>query len=468
MTLTARRSGGLLAAMLCAMTVQPIAQTMVVPILPSLAGEFAVSASDVSWVMTANLLAAAVLTPILGRLGDLHGRRRLLLLSLLGTVAGSVLAVSTHSFALLLVARALHGIGGGVLPLAFGVIRAELPPERAARGMAMVSTSMGIGSGLGVVAAGLLMEWWDYRAVFWLLLVLGLLAAAAVALSVPADRGTDREGGGTSPLAAVTLAVWLCALLVAVSQGNGWGWTGTRVLGLLSVAAVVCALWLRVESRTRHPLIDLRMLARPTVALTNLAATLTGFGMYGAYIVMTSFAQVPQEYGFGFSATVLIAGLMLLPNSAGNLAAGTLAAALIARRGPRTPLVLGGFLGAAAMAFLTVRHGSAVDLYLAGGVFGLGTGLAFAAIPVYVNSAVPPGQTAVANGTNAVLRTIGAAAGSAVTGAVLAGDTVAGTASPTLHAYQAAFMITAAGFLAAAAVPFAIRSRPVPVHEEIS
>lgn len=462
-------SARVLPALVLAMLAFSVVQTAVVPILPSLAKELDVSGSNITWLMTANLLSAAVLTPLLGRFGDLRGRKPMLLVSLGGLVAGSALAVGTHSFTWLVIARVLQGAGGGVLPLAISIVRDELPKEKVTGGVALISASMGVGSGLGLVATGLLLEQWSYKSIFWMGLAFGLLAVLLVIFRVPTDPVVDKNGGA-DPLGALTLAGWLSALLVAVSQGNTWGWTSNRTLGLFAVAAVLALVWGLIEVKVKHPLVDMKMMARPAVAFTNLSGLLIGFGMYGSFMVISNFAQTPEKVAhYGFTATVLHAGVMLLPSAVGSMVAAPVGALLIARRGPRLPLVLGGLLSAVAMVYLAVRHGAESDLYLSSAVFGLGVGLAYAAMPAYINGAVPAEQSGIANGMNAVLRTVGGAVGTAVMGAILTGDLIPGlpVALPTLDAYQHAFWVAAAVCLIAAAVPFAIRrikTTPVPAE----
>ncbi|MET8701775.1 MFS transporter [Kitasatospora sp. NPDC058032] len=458
-------SARVLPALILAMLSFSVVQTAVVPILPSLAKELSVSGSSITWLMTANLLSAAVLTPLLGRFGDLRGRKPMLLISLGGLVAGSALAVSTHSFTWLVVARVLQGAGGGVLPLAISIVRDELPKQKVTGGVAAISASMGVGSGLGLVATGLLLEHWSYKSIFWMGLVFGLIAVALVALRVPTDPVTDKDGGA-DPLGAIALAGWLSALLVAVSQGNHWGWTSTKTLGLFAVAAVVALIWGVIEVKVAHPLVDMKMMSRPAVAFTNLAGLLIGFGMYGSFMVISNFAQTPEKLAhYGFTATVLHAGVMLLPSALGSMVAAPLGALLIARRGPRLPLVLGGVLGAVSMAYLALRHSHEGDIYLSSAIFGLGIGLAFSAMPAYINGAVPAEQSGIANGMNAVLRTVGGAIGTAVMAAVLTGDTMKlpiPVSLPTLDAYRHAFWTAAVVCAVAGAVPFLIRSvKPV-------
>ncbi|TQF06544.1 MFS transporter [Kitasatospora acidiphila] len=460
-------SARVLPALVLAMLAYSVIQTAVVPILPSLAKELNVSGSNITWLMTANLLSAAVLTPLLGRFGDLRGRKPMLLISLAGLVLGSGLAVATHSFSMLVVARVLQGAGGGVLPLAISIVRDELPREKVTGGVAAISASMGVGSGLGLVATGLLLEHWDYKSIFWMGLIAGLIAVLLVMVRVPKDPVVDRAGGA-DPLGALTLAGWLSALLIAVSRGNEWGWTSTKTLGLFAVAAVVALIWGIVEVKVAHPLVDMKMMARPAVAFTNVAGLLIGFGMYGSFLVISNFTQTPAKLAhYGFTATVLHAGVLLLPSALGSMVAAPVGAMLIARRGPRLPLVLGGVFGAVSMAYLALRHGTEGDIYFAAGLFGLGVGMAYAAMPAYINGAVPAEQSGIANGMNAVLRTVGGAIGTAVMGAILTGDSIKFPPQiakmipmqiPTLDAYKHAFWVAAALCLIAAVVPFAIRT----------
>ncbi|GAA1989971.1 MFS transporter [Kitasatospora viridis] len=464
-------SARVLPALVLAMLAYSVIQTAVVPILPSLAKELKVSGSDITWLMTANLLSAAVLTPLLGRFGDLRGRKPMLLISLGGLVLGSGLAVATHSFTLLVVARVLQGAGGGVLPLAISIVRDELPKEKVTGGVAAISASMGVGSGLGLVATGLLLEHWDYKSIFWMGLIAALLAMALVIFRVPKDPVVDRAGGA-DPLGAITLAGWLSALLVAVSRGNEWGWTSTKTLGLFAIAAVVALIWGVIEVKVAHPLVDMKMMARPAVAFTNLAGLMIGFGMYGSFLVISNFTQTPQQLAhYGFTASVLHAGVLLLPSALGSMVAAPVGAKLIGLRGPRLPLVLGGVFGAVSMAYLALRHSAEGDIYFAAGLFGLGVGLAYAAMPAYINGAVPAEQSGIANGMNAVLRTVGGAIGTAVMGSILTSDTIKFPPQiaamipvqiPTLDAYKHAYWVAAVMCLVAAVVPFAIRSARRP------
>ncbi len=462
------RPGLVLGALVLAMMAFTVVQTSVVPILPTLGEAFHLNTATVAWMMTANLLAAAVLTPLLGRMGDLYGRKWVLVLSVLGLVLGSALAYSVHSFPVLLVGRVLQGFGGGILPLAIAVIRDELPREKITGAVSLVSASLGVGSGLSLVATGWMMQHWSYQSVFLMGLVLGLLALAAVLFAIKHDPVEDRDGG-MDPLGAVLLALWLSALLLGLSEGSTWGWGSGSVIGLFVGAAAVLALWIAVELRTVHPLVNVRVLARPAVAVPNVSGFCVGFVMYAAFTLLSDFTQTPSAVGYGFGASILHSGILLLPSAVGSFLGAPLGARLIGRFGPKPPMALGGLLAGLALLYLGLRHSAQGDVYAASGVMGLGIGLAYSAMPAYINGAVPPEQAGIANSVNAVLRTVGGAVGTAVAGVVLSSKTVsaallahtplAGQAVPTVEAYRTAFLICGVLGLAAAAVPLLVRTR---------
>lgn len=462
------RPGALLGALTLAMLAFSVVQTSIVPILPQLAVQFSTSTTNIAWMLTANLLAAAVFTPLLGRIGDLRGRKPMLLVSISGVVLGSLLAVLGGSFTLVLLGRVLMGLGGGVLPLSIAIVRDELPRERVTGGVALVSASLGVGSGLGLVATGFVMEHGGYQDVFAMGLGLAALAFVAVLFAVRRDPVVDRVGGA-DPLGALLLAGWLITLLLAVSEGTSWGWGSASIVGLFASAVVLLAGWILVELRMTHPLVDVRMLAKPVVAVTNFSAMLIGFAMYASFALLSDFTQTPSAAGYGFGATVLHAGILLLPSAIGSFLGAPIGARMIARSGPKLPLVLGGLLAGLALLSLGPWHGSQLNVYVASGVMGLGIGLAYAAMPALINSAVPVEQSGVANGMNAVLRTVGGAVGTAVATAILtgslipqkllAGTPLAGHALPTVSAYHDAFIVAGTLALAAALVPLLLKAR---------
>jgi len=424
-----------------------------VPALPVLQHDLHTSPSGVAWVFTAYLLAASVVTPIAGRLGDMYGKKRVLVVTLAGLAAGSLLAAVVTTLPLMIVARAIQGLGGAIFPLAFGIIRDELPRERVAGAIALVSGILGIGGGLGIVLAGPVLQHLSYHWLFWIPLVVTAVAAAAAVVFVPESR--LREPGTIHWRGGLLLSAWLVALLVAVSEGSAWGFGSARTLGLLVLSAVIAAAWVRAEGRSHHPLVDMQMMRLGGVWTTNATALLLGFGMYSAFILIPQFVQTPSSTGYGFGASVSQSGLFLVPTTIALLIASPISGRLSTVFGSKVPLVVGSIVTTLAFVVLAVA-GTRWEIYLASTLVGVGVGFAFASMANLIVEAVPAGQTVVATGMNTIVRTIGGAVGAVIAASVLAGHVLA-SGEPEKRGYTITFSICAIvlllGVLASLAVP---------------
>ena len=434
-----------------------LAQTMVVPALPEIQHKFGASPGDATWVLTAFLLTASVATPLLGRLGDMYGKERLLLVTLGFFGVGGVIAALADSLGVLIAARAVQGIAGALFPLSIGIVRDEFPREKIATGIGTISATFGIGSGAALVIAGVLVDHAGVGSIFWLSSAVTALAAFAAWRYVPESPVRVRarvDVGG-----ALLLSVALLALLVGVSQGNAWGWGSGRVLGLFAVALVVGVGFVLFERRTTDPIVDMRLMARRTVWTTNAVAFAVGFAMFGSFILIPQLVQTPSAAGYGFGASVTAAGLFLLPSSVVMLFAGPLSGRLGNRFGSKIPLAMGTLAAALAYFWLAAAHGAKIDIYLGSTVLGLGIGLAFAAMANLVVQAVPQEQTGVATGINAIMRTIGGAIGAQLAAALVTADTVSlgDLVLPAETGYTEAFAMSGVGavvaLLATLAVP---------------
>jgi EmrB/QacA subfamily drug resistance transporter len=432
-------------------------QSLVVPALPVLQRDLHTSTSGVTWVFTSYLLAASVATPIAGRLGDMYGKKRVLVVTLSGLAAGSLLAAVATSLPLMIVARAIQGLGGAIFPLAFGIIRDEFPRERVAGAIALVSGILGIGGGLGIVLAGPILQHLSYHWLFWIPLVVTAVAAAAALVFIP--ESPIREPASIHWRGGLLLSAWLVALLVGVSEGSTWGWGSAKTLGLVVASAVFAAAWVRAESRSGHPLVDMTMMRLSGVWTTNAAALLLGFGMYSAFVLIPQFVQTPGSTGYGFGASVSQSGLFLVPTTIALLITSPISGRLSNVVGSKVPLVVGSIVTAFAFVVLAVA-GSRWEVYLASALVGIGVGFAFASMANLIVEAVPPGQTGVATGMNTIVRTIGGAIGSVVAASVLAAH-VLGSGEPAKSGYTITFWICVAvllvGVLASLAVPGRVR-----------
>jgi MFS family permease len=373
---------------------------------------------------------------------------------------GSLIAALAPTIGVMVFARVVQGVGGGVLPLTFGIIRDEFPSERVAGAIGTAAALLAVGGALGLVVAGPLVEALSYHWLFWLPMLLTAFAAVAAWRFVPVSP--VRTDGRIDVRAAGLLSGWLVCLLLPVSQGRDWGWTSPSSLGLFVASAVLCALWVRTEVRSDAPLIDMRMMRIPAVWTTNLVSLLFGVGMYAGYAFLPQFLQTPERAGYGFGASVTMSGLLLLPQSIATFAAGLLSGRLAARYGSKRLLVVGAALSAVSQLGLALVHDSTEQVLAATVLGGAAFGLAFAAMSNLVVEAVPRSQTGVASGMNANIRTVGGAIGGAVLGSVVtAGARTDGL--PVEAGYTAGFAVLAGCSAVAALVALLV---PVPRSTE--
>src|SRR5829696_6576041 len=324
-----------------------LAQTMLIPALGELTHQLDTDASGIAWVLTGYLLAAAVATPIAGRLGDMFGKRRLLVLSLLAFGLGSAVAAFGSSLGVVVTGRVLQGMGGGIFPLCFGIIRDEFPREKVAGSIGLISAIFGIGGGAGLIGGGLIADHLSYHWIFWLAAISAALAALATQLWVP--ESPERTPGRIDLRGAALLGVGLVMPLIAISRANDWGWGSTRTIVLIAAGLVVFAVWVAVERRTEQPLADISTLIKPPVLLTNIATLFVGFGMFGSFLLIPQLAELPEATGYGFGLDATGAGLLLLPGSLVMLVAGPVSGALGGRFGSKLPLTAGAALTSAGL-----------------------------------------------------------------------------------------------------------------------
>lgn len=396
-----------------AVAVGTLQMTAVVPILPVLQRQLQAPLTSVSWALTAALLSGAIAIPLLSRLGDLYGRRPVALAALALLVAGSLLAAVATTLPVLIAGRVLQGVAAPLLPLAMGIARESVPREHLPTAIGVLSAMMGVGSGGGMILAGLVGG--TYQGLFWILAGLGAAGLVCVALLVPEPRRVRADGARPDLPDAALVAAWLVCLLLVLGKGAVWGWTSPLTLGLLAAAIILIRMWLLIARRAASPLIDIPMLLDRRTAGATAASALLGFALFAAITTLSSVAQG------ALGASVLQVGLYLLPTALLMLAV-SLLAGLLMRRFPAASLVgTGSLLVAAAALWLAVSHHTPSSLYGAATVLGVGVGLGYAALGTMAVEHVEPARTAAAGGVNALVRVVGSSVAGTVTGALLSG-----------------------------------------------
>jgi MFS family permease len=317
-----------------------------------------------------------------------------------------------------------------------------------------MSALLGVGGGAGVVLAGPIVQHLDYHYLFWLPLLLLVPAMVAIRLFVP--ESPIRIPGTVNWAGAALMSVGLAAVLIAVSEAPVWGWGSPKTLVLLVAGVLVLATWVWSETRSKQPLVDMRMMRIRGVWTTNTVAALLGFGMYASFILLPEYVETPSRAGYGFGASVTGAGLFLLPLTVAMLLTGAQTGRLERRFGSKPPLLAGALAASCSFAMLAFARSDRWEIYVAAALLGVGIGLAFAAMANLIIENVGPAETGVATGMNTVTRTVGGAFGGAVVASILAG-TVNSSGYASSRAFTAAFALCAIapaiGFLTGFAIP---------------
>jgi EmrB/QacA subfamily drug resistance transporter len=455
---TRAHSGAILLVLSLGALAYAVLSSAVIPALPVIQHALHASETGVTWLLTGFLLSASVGTAIIGKLGDLYGKQRMLVWTLLVLSAGTLLAALSDSLALVVAGRVIQGVAGGIFPLAFSIMRDEFPADKVPGSIGLMSSILGVGGGCGLVIGGLIAEHLSWHWLFWAPLAPMLAAAACTWRFIPESQVASP--GRVNWVSATLMSGGMCCVLIAIAQTTVWGWVSPKTLGLLAAGLVVCGVWIVTEVRSPHPLVDMSLMASRGVWATNLAAFLLGAGMYAAFLLLPQFAQLPRITGFGYGSSVVVAGLYLLPCALGMGLLGSVAGRVERQFSSRSALVAGSAISAVACGWLALAS-RPPDMLICSALLGAGIGLAFAALGNLIVQAVPPGQTGVASGMNTVVRTLGGAVGGQVA-ATLVVDHTTGTL-PRLTGFTDTFGLAALLLLVCVAAGLAVPRQRVAV-----
>jgi MFS family permease len=453
----AGRRAALTPVLIFTTTVVAVISSLGAPLLPSIAGHLHVRLSEAQWALTVTLLVGTVSSPIMGRLGDGPRRRETMIAGLAAVTLGGAVAALAPNLALLVVGRALQGIGLGLVPLTMAAARDHLPRDRIHPTIALLSVATAAGIGVGYPVSGLIADALGLSAAFWFGAVVSGLALLCVVAVVPSS--TDRSAGKLDVPGVLLLSTGLIALLLAITEGSSWSWLSPAVLGLLAAGAATLAGWAFQQLHAPAPLVELRLLRHPAVLTGDGCAIVLGVAMYMYMSGITEFVQAPRAGGYGFSASVVVAGLCLVPLSIASFAASRTLPWFTALVGPRALLPLGSLAVAVAGVFFALFHTSLWQAFVMMAILGIGIGLTSAAIPGLIIRAVPESETGSVMGFYQVVRYTGFSLGSALTASILAGHTRSGHQLPSVSGYTLLLWIAVAICVAAAGLAWILPNR---------
>lgn len=433
-------------------------QTGVLPLLPELGDHLGVTDSALNWVVSVQLLAGAVLVPVFGRLGDLHGHRRMLRVALCAVAAGTLLVALAPAFPVLLAGRALQGALVALLPLEIALVRDRLPVDLARGAIARLVGALTLGSLIGAVGMGA-----AARAVDSIQTVL-LIPAALALLCVPVSflfipESAPKAGGRTDWPGALLLGAALLSLLAGVSRAEDDGWLSGPVLLPLALSAALIALWVRVELRGEDPLVDLRAMKGRRVAPFYLVSFFFGVMYFGSQSPNSTFLAADRDTdGYGFGLSALHISLVTLPGAVAALTTSGCTALIARRLGYRATLMTAFGLMTAGFLGLALAHDAVWQPPVAMLVCGAGIGAALGAMPTVIVEATDPARTGVASALYNNVKTVGGAVAGGAIASVLASMHQAGGTAPREGGYVAVWLLCAfCGLCAVAAVALARR-----------
>lgn len=433
-----------------------IMQTILVPLIPDLPKLLGTTTDNASWLITATLLASSVATPSVTRLADMFGKKRMLIICLLGMLVGSLLGALSSSLFLVIVARSLQGFAIALIPVSMSIMRDELPREKLGPAVALMSATFGIGGGIGLPLSGVIYEKLGWHAVFWVSMIMAALLLTAVLVVI--EESDIRTGGRFDIIGAVLLSGALLSYLLGVTKGSSWGWISESTLLCFLIASILMATWIPYEFRVSQPLVDLRTTIRRPVLVTNMSSFLIGFAMYCNMLTTTQLLQLPKETGYSFGMTVIGAGVSLLPAAGAMIIFAPVSAGITKKYGPRSTLVVGATVLAVGYFARVYLVSSLWEIIFGSVIVSIGTAIAFASMPVLIMRSVPITETAAANGVNSVVRSAGTASASASVAAILTASTMklGNFVLPSEVAFKHIFVLAGIAAITAGLVAFGI------------
>lgn len=443
-TMSAPKTSAIILALCAAEITAALETAMIYPALKTLLHDYG-QPITVGWLVTIYMLISAGTAAIAGRLGDIYGRRKVLLMLLLCGLAGSLISATTTLLEMVIVGRALQGSAGAILPLCFGLLREHLPRDRLPLGVGFVTSAVSLGTGLGVAAGGFIIDRFNWHAIF---VTSALFAAASIVLVLRHVPRSQPAPSTTAPdfVSGLLFVPAIAALLLAISNGKTWGWTSPTTLATLAACPVLFVLWVRQSLRHPNPLVDVRLLLFRPILVANICMALASLGLFQATHAFALLLQQPPATGIGLGLSASASGLAILPSNVAGFLTFLVTGALFVRLGGRAMMILAAMIALVGWIILAGFNHS-----IAAVVFGVimttvASSLTYAALPNTIMAHVPAERTSEATGMMSVMRATFQAVGAQLLAVALASQTVASPGStaapyPSAQAYALAFGI---------------------------
>lgn len=422
MTALDRMPWALLGALWVAEMTSSFESAMILAALKVLVVQFG-DAAAVGWLVTAFLIVGAAASALVGRLGDIYGRQRVLLIVLAIGAAGSLISAATSRYELVLLGRTLQGVTTTILPLVIGLVRENLPEKRVPSGIGLMISGASIGTAAGLILGGVIVDTWTWHGIFLASAAFCLVSLAVVARLVPRSRAHASQ----TPIdwiSGLLFAPGVTLMLLYLTGGKLWGWASPAALTLLAGGILLCLWWWRRALASANPLIDVRTLSNRSIAVVCAASALVAMGTLQITVYFSLLLQAPTwtVVGLGLSATA--AGLVKLPSNISSVLAGPLGGWLTGRGGGRLAMVTGGLVTLAGW-LLVFIDSSTVPLIVAElVVISFGTTMLFAVAPTIIAAEAPTERTSEVTGMLGVIRALFMGVGSQLIATLLALDSV--------------------------------------------
>jgi EmrB/QacA subfamily drug resistance transporter len=400
-------------------------EIMLVPALPSIAMEFPEDAQWVSWVLSAYLLTGAVATPLLGRLGDIYGKKRVMIISMIGYTIGLMGCAFSTSMFMLIAFRAVQGIGMGMFPLAFGIIRDTFPKRLIPTAIGVVSAMFSVGISIGLLAGGYIVEHYDWRTAFDIVWPLMAMLAVVVYLTIKTQDVMVKTKVDLAGAALLGLGVF--CLLFGLTQGDEWGWTSVSILGLFAASAALLIGFVIWEKRTSAPIVSLRLMANRGIAGANICGFFVGIGMFLIFQTLPFFLMSPTAVGGLGVKNAFEVGIYLFPSAIAQLIFAPLAGKWSKRIGADKILAAGLLITTIGYGMVILFHGSVNEIMVNMFVLGIGLGFAMVSLINVVAMASPQKDFGIAAGMNTLFRIVGGSIGPVLASVITAGFLIAYT-----------------------------------------